>query len=332
MKKNRLGDSDLMLSEIGLGTWAIGGGEWGMGWGDQTEKDSIASILEALESGINWIDTAHAYGFGVAEVAVGKAIKEFASDDVIIATKCGVLPGINNKPNRFISRETIIEEVEGSLKRLGRESIDLYQIHWPNPPENLIEAWETLQELKSAGKIRWAGVCNCWQGELEKLDSVSPVTSNQPMYSLLDRKIEKEVLPWCGAKNTGVLVYSPMHSGILTGKVSRKWLDNLPSNDWRKHKTDHPVVSPLHSKGGLQEFLILQEELRLIANEKNMTIGQLAVNWALSHSHVTSAIVGARKKGQILESVRAVEYSFSVSERSTIINHILNYEKKLKNG
>ena len=152
------------------------------------------------------------------------------------------------------------------------------------------------------------------------------------MYSRLDRKIEKAVLPWCESNHTGVLVYSPMHSGILTGKVSKKWLDNLPSNDWRKHKTDHPVVSHLYSKDSLQSFLILQEELRVIAEEKKMTVGQLAVSWTLSHSAVTSAIVGARKKGQILETVKAIQFSISASEKSEIMKCIGNYEQKLKNG
>ena len=332
MKKNLLGNSDLELSEIGFGTWAIGGGDWGMGWGDQHEPDSVASILEGLESGINWIDTAHAYGFGVAEIAVGKAIREYGSSDVIVATKCGVLPEKDNKPTRFISRKTILEEVEGSLKRLGRDYIDLYQIHWPNPPENLSEAWETLQELKKAGKIRWAGLCNCWEDDLKTLHGIAPITSNQPMYSMLDRSIEKEVLPWCELSNTGVIVYSPMHSGILTGKVSQQWLDDLPPNDWRKHKTDHPVVSPLHSKDGLQAFLILQEELRSFAYQRSITVGQLAVCWSLSHSGVTSSIVGARKKGQILESVRAVDCALSEAEKKEIMSYILKFENKQKNG
>ncbi|MBT3667720.1 MAG: aldo/keto reductase [Opitutae bacterium] len=332
MKKNKLGDSDLMLSEIGLGTWAIGGGDWGMGWGRQDENDSIASILEALDQGINWIDTAHAYGFGVAETAVGKALKEFKDDEVIVATKCGVLPEEDNKPIRFISRKTILEEVDGSLRRLGRDYIDLYQIHWPVPAENLVESWETLQELKKIGKIRWAGVCNCWERELEELQKIAPITSNQPMYSMLERKIEHAVLPWAEKHNSGVVVYSPMHSGLLTGKISVDWLEKLPLNDWRKHKTDHPVVSPLHSKDGLQAFLILQNELRLIAVEKGMTVGQLAVCWALNQSMVTSAIVGARKSGQILETVKASEKTLSPDETNLIMKHIINFEKKLNHG
>lgn len=332
MRKNKLGDSDLMLTEIGLGTWAIGGGDWGMGWGEQDEQDSIASILEALDQGINWIDTAHAYGFGVAEVAVGKALKEFKDDQVIVATKCGVLPEDDNKPRRFISRKTILEEVDGSLVRLGRDWIDLYQIHWPVPAENLIEAWETLQELKKVGKIRWAGVCNCWENELDNLQEIAPVTSNQPMYSMLERKVEKDVLPWAEKHNSGVVVYSPMHSGLLTGKISAEWLEKLPQNDWRKHKSDHPVVSPLHSKDGLQAFLILQDELKSIADEKSMTVGQLAVSWALSQPMVTSAIVGARKSGQILETVEASGKILSLDEKNLIMKYIINFERKLNHG
>jgi aryl-alcohol dehydrogenase-like predicted oxidoreductase len=321
-----------MLTEIGLGTWAIGGGDWGMGWGEQDEQDSIASILEALDQGINWIDTAHAYGFGVAEVAVGKALKEFKDDQVIVATKCGVLPEDDNKPRRFISRKTILEEVDGSLVRLGRDWIDLYQIHWPVPAENLIEAWETLQELKKVGKIRWAGVCNCWENELDNLQEIAPVTSNQPMYSMLERKVEKDVLPWAEKHNSGVVVYSPMHSGLLTGKISAEWLEKLPQNDWRKHKSDHPVVSPLHSKDGLQAFLILQDELKSIADEKSMTVGQLAVSWALSQPMVTSAIVGARKSGQILETVEASGKILSLDEKNLIMKYIINFERKLNHG
>ena len=329
MKRNQLGTTSLTLSEIGLGTWAIGGGDWGMGWGAQDEKDSISCILEGLDQGINWIDTAHAYGFGVAEVAVGKALKEYNDDNIIVATKCGVLPEENNKPKRFISRETILEEVDGSLQRLGRDWIDLYQIHWPTPSENLIEAWETLQDLKKEGKIRYAGVCNCWQPELEALQRVAPVSSNQPMYSMLERQIEEDVLHWCDKNKSGVLVYSPMHSGVLTGKISHQWLDNLPQNDWRKHKSDHPVVSPLHSKDGLQSFLILQEELRLTAQERGMTVGQLAVCWALNRQEVTSAIVGARKKGQILETVQASGKSLSQDDKNLIMKYIIKFENSL---
>ena len=332
MKLSKLGNSDLMLSRVGMGTWAIGGGDWGMGWGDQDEKESVLAIIEALEQGINWIDTAHAYGFGVSEEAVSKALREWKADEVIVATKCGVLPQEDGKPRRFISSVTIREEVEGSLRRLGRDWIDLYQIHWPEPAENLAESWETLQELRREGKIRWAGVCNCWKEELDQLDPIEPVTSNQPMYSMLAREIEEEVLPWCGAKGTGLLVYSPMHSGLLTGKVSRKWLDELPDNDWRKHKTDHPVVSHLQTEEGMKAFLDFQEALNSIALANGRTIGQLAVAWALRREEVTSAIVGARRPGQIIETVRAAERNLTDEEESAIAKALLDFEKGKENA
>ena len=332
MKLSKLGNSDLMLSRVGMGTWAIGGGDWGMGWGDQDEKESVLAIIEALEQGINWIDTAHAYGFGVSEEAVSKALREWKADEIIVATKCGVLPREDGKPRRFISSATIREEVEGSLRRLGRDWIDLYQIHWPEPAENLAESWETLQELRREGKIRWAGVCNCWKEELDQLDPIEPVTSNQPMYSMLAREIEEEVLPWCGAKGTGLLVYSPMHSGLLTGKVSRKWLDELPDNDWRKHKTDHPVVSHLQTEEGMNAFLDFQEALNSIALDNGRTIGQLAVAWALRREEVTSAIVGARRPGQITETVRAAERNLTDEEESAIGKALLDFEKGKENA
>ena len=315
MKFKELGNSDLVLSRIGLGTWAIGGGEWGMGWGDQDTTDSVHTILEALSVGINWIDTAHAYGFGEAEVAVGKALREWKSDDVIVATKCGVLPMENNRPRRFISPETIREEIEGSLRRIGRDWIDLYQIHWPEPMENLVESWQALQDLKKEGKVRWVGVCNCWTDELEILSDISTITSNQPMYSMLAREVEQDVLPWCERHETGVLAYSPMHSGLLTGKVSKAWLDSLPANDWRKHKTDHPVVEPLQSEDGMKAFLDFQDQLKAFGQETGRTVGQVAVAWTLRRDEITSSIVGARKKGQIVETVKAVDLELLPDEQ-----------------
>lgn len=325
MKTRKLGDTDLELSVVGLGTWAIGGGDWGMGWGDQDEKDSIAAIHEALDCGVNWIDTAHAYGFGVSESSVGKAVKEWKGGDVILATKCGVLPGEDRKPRRFISRETIFEEVEGSLKRLHTDCIDLYQIHWPEPVENVEEGWQALLDLKAEGKIRWAGVCNFGKDHLETAEALGHVSSNQPMYSLLARDIEKEVLPWCGSHDTGVVVYSPMHSGFLTGKVSREWHDSLPDNDWRKHKTDHPVVKYVQTDEALAHFLVFQDALRSIASQSGHTVGQLAVAWALLRPEVTSAIVGARRKGQIGETCKAAEWELSPEEAGAIETALQNF-------
>ena len=317
MQTRRLGNSDLNLTPVGFGTWAIGGGEWGMGWGHQAEKDSIESILEGLEAGINWIDTAHAYGFGVSEEMVGKAVKEWGQD-VIIATKCGVLPDENNFPKRYTSRKTITEEVEGSLRRLQVEVIDLYQIHWPEPDNNIEEAWQTLLDLKTQGKIRWGGVSNYSVSQLERASKLGPISSLQPRYSLLNQQIQDEgQLDWCRNNNCGIVCYSPMESGLLTGKVNQEWIDNLPKNDWRRHKSDHPVASLLHPPK-LNPFLKLVEQLDAIANSSGHSVSQLAVSWTLCQREITSAIVGARKKGQIAETVKAAEWALGESELNAI--------------
>ena len=321
MQTRRLGNSDLNLTPVGFGTWAIGGGEWGMGWGHQAEKDSIESILEGLEAGINWIDTAHAYGFGVSEEMVGKAVKEWGQD-VIIATKCGVLPDENNFPKRYTSRKTITEEVEGSLRRLQVEVIDLYQIHWPEPDDNIEEAWQTLLDLKTQGKIRWGGVSNYSVSQLERASKLGPISSLQPRYSLLNQQIQDEgQLDWCRDNNCGIVCYSPMESGLLTGKVNQEWIDNLPENDWRRHKSDHPVASLLHPPK-LNPFLKLVEQLDAIANSSGHTVSQLAVSWAICQREITSAIVGARKKGQITETVQAAEWVLRESELNAISSAI----------
>ena len=326
MQTRRLGNSDLNLTLVGFGTWAIGGGEWGMGWGPQTEKDSVESILEGLEAGINWIDTAHAYGFGVSEEMVGKAIKEWGKE-VIIATKCGVLPDENNFPKRYTSRKTITEEVEGSLRRLQVEVIDLYQIHWPEPDENVEEAWQTLLDLKRQGKIRWGGVSNYSVSQLDRAAKIGPISSLQPRYSLLNQQIKEEgQLDWCRNNNCGIVCYSPMESGLLTGKVNQEWIDRLPENDWRRHKADHPVAALLHPPK-LEPFLKLVEQLNTIANSNGHTVSQLAVSWVLSHNEVTSAIVGARKKGQIAETVQAAEWVLNENELNSISSAINEFRK-----
>ena len=328
MQTRRLGNSDLNLTPVGFGTWAIGGGEWGMGWGHQAEKDSIESILEGLEAGINWIDTAHAYGFGVSEEMVGKAVKEWGQD-VIIATKCGVLPDENNFPKRYTSRKTIIEEVEGSLRRLQVEAIDLYQVHWPEPDDNIEEAWQTLLDLKTQGKIRWGGVSNYSVSQLERASKLGPISSLQPRYSLLNQQIQDEgQLDWCRDNNCGIVCYSPMESGLLTGKVNQEWIDNLPENDWRRHKSDHPVASLLHPPK-LNPFLKLVEQLDAIANSSGHTVSQLAVSWAICQREITSAIVGARKKGQITETVQAAEWVLGESELNAISSAIEEFRKKI---
>jgi aryl-alcohol dehydrogenase-like predicted oxidoreductase len=317
MQTRILGNSDLELTTVGFGTWAIGGDDWGMGWGPQDEADSVAAILEGLEAGINWIDTAHAYGFGVAEEVVGKAVKEWGRP-VILATKCGVLPNADRTPNRFTSRATILEEIEGSLKRLQTDCIDLYQLHWPEPDEGVEEAWQTLLDLKEQGKIRWPGVSNYSVEQLGRASALGPVSSLQPRYSLLNRQLETEgQLDWCGQNNCGIVCYSPMESGLLTGKVNEEWIANLADTDWRKHKPDHPVASLLHPPKQ-EPFLKLVSALGEIAAGTGHTVGQLAVAWTLRRAEVTSAIVGARKTGQIAETVKAGDWQLSEEELKAI--------------
>jgi aryl-alcohol dehydrogenase-like predicted oxidoreductase len=317
MQTRVLGNSDLELTPVGFGTWAIGGDDWGMGWGPQDEADSVTAILEGLEAGINWIDTAHAYGFGVAEEVVGKAVKEWGRP-VILATKCGVLPNADRTPNRFASRATILEEVEGSLKRLQTDCIDLYQLHWPEPDEGVEEAWQTLLDLKEQGKIRWPGVSNYSVDQLGRAAALGPVSSLQPRYSLLNRQLETEgQLDWCDQNNCGIVCYSPMESGLLTGKVNEEWIANLADTDWRKHTPDHPVASLLHPPKQ-EPFLKLVSALDEIAAASGHTVGQLAVAWTLRQPVVTSAIVGARKTGQIAETVKAGDWQLSEEELQAI--------------
>ena len=327
MKFRKLGKSDLILSEIGLGTWAIGGGDWGMGWGDQTKSDSKAAIFEALESGVNWIDTAHAYGFGLAEEVVGEVISDW-KDEVIVATKCGVLPQSDLTPRRYISPSSIRDEIEGSLSRLKVDRIDLYQIHWPTPLENLRDSWESMVQLQREGKVRCIGVCNCSLNELNEIGEMDHLVSNQPMYSMLEQTIEDDLLDWSSANSVGILAYSPMHSGLLTGKVSVAWLNSLPENDWRKHKVDHPAVKHLHQGQGMSRFLELQDELGEIASSNDRNIAQLAVSWVLRKQEITSAIVGARKSGQIYDAIEAVNKPLSREEDALINQAICKYMSK----
>ena len=229
-----------------------------------------------------------------------------------------MLPDENNFPRRFASRETIIEEVEGSLRRLQVDAIDLYQLHWPEPDENVEEAWQTLLDLKQQGKILWPGVSNYSPSQLARAAALGPISSLQPRYSMLNHQIEEEgQMDWCRENNCGIVCYSPMESGLLTGKVNREWIDSLPENDWRRHKPDHPVAALLHPPK-LEPFLQLVEQLKTIAEPSGHTVSQLAVAWALRRPEVTSAIVGARRKGQIAETVRAAEWSLGQAELDAV--------------
>lgn len=304
MERKRLGYTDLELSPIGLGTWAMGGGGWSFGWGPQDDKESIATIHYALKQGVNWIDTAPVYGLGRSEEVVGQAIKGLR-EKVIVATKCGRVWDKRGKISGRLKRESIRREVEESLRRLDIEVIDLYQIHFPDPDRKIEEAWSTMADLVKEGKVRYIGVSNFNMKQLERIRSIHPVASLQPPYSMLNRGIEVELLNYCQAHDIGVLVYSPMECGLLTGKYTKESIQNLPEDDWRRTKNPH------FQEPELSANLKLIEGLRPIAEKNGRTIAQLAVAWVLCRPEVTAAIVGARRPSQIEETALAGEWALS---------------------
>ena len=309
METKKLGFTDLHLSKIGLGTWAIGG-VWEYGWGPQDDHESMATIQSALELGINWIDTAPAYGLGHSEEIVGRTIHGMA-DRPIIATKCGRDWDEAGNIGGDLKRERVRAEVEASLRRLQVETIDLYQIHWPDPDEEIEEGWGTIADLVKAGKIRYAGVCNFDVEQLKRIQPIHPVASLQPPYSILARGIEAELLAYCAAHNIGVIPYSPMQKGLLTGKFSRERAQNLPEGDHRRRDPDF-------QEPRLSANLALVDSLRAIAEERGRTVAQLAIAWVLRRPEVTAAIVGARRPSQIEETVAAGEWALSQEDMVAI--------------
>lgn len=303
MQTKQLGNTDLFLTRVGLGTWAIGGGNWKFSWGPQDDGESISAIHRALDLGINWIDTAPAYGLGHCEEVVGQALAG-RSERPIVATKCGRCWDDQRQLFPRIKRQSILAEAEESLRRLRVETIDLYQIHWPQPEEDIEEAWEAVNSLIKSGKVRYAGVSNFNRSQLERIQPIAPVSSLQPPYSMLVRGIEAEVLPYCGANNIGVIVYSPMQKGLLTGKVTRQWVEQLASDDHRRN-------DPQFQEPKLSENLALVDQLKTIAARSGKTAAQLAIAWTLHRPEVTAAIVGARRPDQVDELVGAGDWQLA---------------------
>jgi aryl-alcohol dehydrogenase-like predicted oxidoreductase len=297
MQTRRLGYSDLQLSTVGLGTWAMGGGGWLFSWGEQDDEASIAAIRAGLDAGINWIDTAAIYGHGHSETTVGRAI-EGRRDEVIVATKCGrVWEGDSRVIGKSLRRDSIFAEVDASLRRLRTEVIDLYQIHWPEPDEQVEEGWTAVADLVRAGKVRYGGVCNFNVSQLERAQRIHPIASLQPPYSMLRRDIEPEIVPWCAAHRVGIVAYSPMQTGLLTGTFSHERAAALAEDDWRRR-------SPFFQEPQLSATLAMVDGLRPIAARLGITVSQLALAWVLRLETVTSAIAGARSPQQIQETVR----------------------------
>jgi aryl-alcohol dehydrogenase-like predicted oxidoreductase len=298
MKTKRLGNSDLFISPMGFGAWAIGGAGWEFGWGDQDDKASIAAIHRALELGINWIDTAAVYGMGHSEEVVAAALKSWCGPRPYVFTKCGLRWDEQGYVHRSLQADSIRRECDASLRRLKVETIDLYQIHWPN--EDLEEGWSEMARLQKEGKVRWIGVSNFDANQLRRAEKIAPVTSLQPPYSLIRREIEPEILPYCRSNGIGVIVYSPMASGLLTGAMTRERAAKLPDSDWRSR--DMEFVEPKLSKN-----LALVERLRAVGEKYGRPPGQVAIAWILRNPVVTAAIVGARNAEQVERNVGAVE-------------------------
>ena len=320
MRTRRLGKTDLELTVIGFGSWAIGGGGWRHAWGPQDDSESIKAIKNALDLGINWIDTAAIYGLGHSEEIVGKAIKDFPKKP-IIATKCGLVwDEMKNISNR-LKRESIKAEVEASLRRLEIDTIDLYQIHWPIPDEDIEEGWETMAQFVKEGKVRYIGVSNFNISQMKRAQSIYPVASLQPPYSMLKRDVEENTLPYCSQNSIGVVVYSPMQKGLLTGKMTRERISRFPTDDHRRN--DLEFNEPLVSYN--LEFV---NQLIPIAKKHNKTLAQLAIAWVLRRPEVTSAIVGARRPDQIAETALAGDWTLPQEDIDTIED--LLYQRKQK--
>ncbi|MDB6065556.1 MAG: aldo/keto reductase [Pedosphaera sp.] len=307
MKTKSLGNSDLQITPIGFGAWAIGG-DWKFGWGAQDDGDSIAAIHRALELGINWIDTAAAYGLGHSEEVVARALADWPHERPFVFTKCGILGDGKGDVRYSLKAESIRAEAENSLRRLKVETIDLYQIHWPaDELSETEEGWQIMAGLQTEGKVRWIGASNFSVQELEAAQRIAPVTSLQPPYSLIKREAENELLPYCQKQNIGVIAYSPMGSGLLTGAMTRERLRKLPREDWR---TQYPEFQ----EPRLTQNLALVERLRAVGDRHGRTPGEVAIAWTLRQPAITGAIVGARRPEQLNGIIGAADFRLSPEE------------------
>lgn len=287
----QLGSTGMDITRVGFGAWAIGGGGWQFGWGPQQDEESIAAIQHAIERGVNWIDTAAAYGFGRSEEVVGKAISGLARKPYIF-TKCSLLEGPGRTVVSSLKRDSVLREAEASLTRLGVDAIDLYQIHWPRPAEQIEEGWAALAELRERGLVRHIGVSNFDPEQLRRIARIAPVETLQPPYSLVNRDAEEDILPYAEQAGIGVIVYSPMGSGLLTGAMTRERIASMPDDDWRRD-------DPLFTEPQLTLNLELVDRLAKVAERHGTTPGAVAVAWTLRNPAVDGAIVGFRRPAQV---------------------------------
>ena len=313
METRRLGNSDLQLTRVGFGAWAIGGGGWEFAWGNQEDSDSVAAIVRALELGVNWIDTAAVYGTGHSEEIVAQALKQWKGKRPYVFTKCSLRWDTNRKTRQDHSAASIRQECEDSLRRLQTDVIDLYQMHWPpsgNGPQ-LEEAWQAMGDLQKQGKVRWIGVSNFSPEQMERAAKIAPATSDQPPYSLIRRQIEQDVLPHCLRHGMGVISYAPMASGLLTGAMTRERAAALPADDFRSR-------NPEFKDPKLSKNLELVERLRKVGARHGRGPGEVAIAWVLRHPAITGAIVGARNATQAEGVMHAGDLKLTAEEISEI--------------
>ncbi|MEW6364782.1 MAG: aldo/keto reductase [Acidobacteriota bacterium] len=310
MRTRKLGATDLELTVVGFGTWALGGGGWAFGWGPQDDRVSTEAIHAALEGGINWIDTAPVYGLGHAEEVVGTALKN-RRPRPIIATKCGLVWDDRRKIRGCLRATSVRAEAEASLRRLRVDVIDLYQIHWPNPDGEIEEGWAAIADLIREGKIRYAGVSNFSVDQVRRAQRIMPIASLQPPYSLLQRDIEREVLGFCAEYNIGVVAYSPIQKGLLSGTFTRERAMSLPQDDHRRK-------DPMFLDPQLSANLALVERLREVAERRGVTVAQLAIAWVLRRPEVTAAIVGGRSPAQVAATLRSADLLLAREDVETI--------------
>jgi aryl-alcohol dehydrogenase-like predicted oxidoreductase len=313
VERRRLGNSDLDITPIGFGAWAIGGGDWRFGWGAQDDAESIAAIHKAVELGINWIDTAAVYGFGHSEEIVRKAL-DGMSERPYVFTKCGLVPSADDAktPVENISAASIKRECEASLRRLNVETIDLYQIHWPTDDiADIEEAWTAMTDLQRAGHVRYIGVSNFDVAEMQRALQVGPITSLQPPFSLVKPEVEQTILPFCHERGIGTIVYSPMGAGLLTGAMTRERARALPPDDWRSKNAEFQEPK-------LSRNLKIVDMLVAIGKRHERSAGEVAIAWTLHHPAVTAAIVGARSAAQVEGNINALTFRLTDEEFAEI--------------
>ncbi len=302
-----LGNSDLHITPLGIGAWAMGGGGWAFAWGPQDDNASVAAIHAALDAGLNWIDTAAVYGLGHSEEVVARALKTWPGPQPFVFTKCERVWNESREIGKSLKADSIRREVEASLRRLQRDTIDLYQIHWPEPDEDIEEGWTAMAKLQREGKVRWIGVSNFNVGHMRRAQAIAPITSLQPPYSILARDIETGALPFAQANGIGVIVYSPMKSGLLSGAMTRERIAAMPSDDFRRRV-------PAFQEPQLTRNLELADLLRAIGRRHGRTAGETAIAWTLRHPAVTAAIVGMRSPAQVQGVIGAAEFRLDPEE------------------